>query len=117
MSLVLTMLTFTFQPNTWGFDYCDGCRECQCGLGSVTPQCGLRTGLCDCQPGVQGDKCDRCMPGHWNLGPNGCQSKSELWLMEGGQMCLCVSGVWVGEGGGGAHGAQSVTSVCLEPGA
>ena len=67
-----------FQPNTWGFDYCDGCRECGCGLGSVTPQCGLRTGRCDCQPGVQGEKCDQCLAGHWDLGPSGCRGKAEV---------------------------------------
>ena len=75
-SKLMVLVMLMFQPNSWGFDYCDGCRECECGIGSVTPQCGMRTGLCDCQPGVQGDKCDKCMPGHWNLGPNGCQGKT-----------------------------------------
>ena len=39
----------------------------------------MRTGVCTCQPGVEGGKCDRCMPGHWNLGPNGCQGKCSIW--------------------------------------
>ncbi|KAK7100839.1 laminin subunit alpha-like isoform X2 [Littorina saxatilis] len=59
--------------NTWGYEYCTGCRDCDCGMGSVSPQCDLRTGSCECQPGVQGAQCDKCLPGHWNLGPNGCQ--------------------------------------------
>ncbi|CAL1548003.1 unnamed protein product [Lymnaea stagnalis] len=70
--------------DSWGFDYCDGCRECNCGIGSVTSQCDLRTGICACQPGVEGEKCDRCKPGHWNIGINGCQ------------VCECLSAGAVG---------------------
>lgn len=51
---------------------------CECGLGSVTPQCDLQTGHCECQPGVQGSKCDQCQHGHWNLGPSGCQGEYTL---------------------------------------
>ncbi|RUS82429.1 hypothetical protein EGW08_009817 [Elysia chlorotica] len=60
-------------PNTFGFDLCDGCQDCKCGVGSVTRQCDQLTGICECQPGVEGEKCDRCKANHWNIGPNGCQ--------------------------------------------
>ncbi|GFS13654.1 laminin subunit alpha, partial [Elysia marginata] len=58
---------------TWGFNFCTGCRDCECGVGSVTQQCDLQLGYCTCQPGVEGEKCDRCKPNHWNIGPSGCQ--------------------------------------------
>ncbi|KAK3796923.1 hypothetical protein RRG08_032228 [Elysia crispata] len=71
-------------PNTWGFDYCAGCQDCKCGVGSVTGQCDQRTGICECQPGVEGEKCDQCQANHWNIGPSGCQ------------MCECLSDGAVG---------------------
>ncbi|XP_076440495.1 laminin subunit alpha-like [Babylonia areolata] len=85
-------------PNTWGFDYCDGCRECECGMGAVSAQCDLRTGRCQCQPGVEGEQCDRCMHGHWNLGPNGCLkcnclSGGAVGCDENTGSCVCLPGV------------------------
>uniref|UniRef100_A0A0B7BNE7 Laminin subunit alpha n=1 Tax=Arion vulgaris TaxID=1028688 RepID=A0A0B7BNE7_9EUPU len=61
------------RPNTWGYGFCDGCRDCNCGIGSVTPQCDQLTGNCQCQPGVEGEKCDKCQANHWNYGPGGCE--------------------------------------------
>ncbi|PVD23436.1 hypothetical protein C0Q70_16705 [Pomacea canaliculata] len=85
-------------PYTWGFNYCLGCRLCECGLGSVTPQCDLQTGHCECQPGVQGSKCDQCQHGHWNLGPSGCQecnclSDGAVGCDDKTGRCLCLPGV------------------------
>ncbi|XP_059144332.1 laminin subunit alpha-like [Physella acuta] len=70
--------------NTWGYDYCTGCKPCECGVGSVTGQCNLQTGVCSCLPGVEGEKCDKCKPYHWNYGINGCQA------------CDCLSNGTVG---------------------
>lgn len=55
--------------NTW---YCLRC-VCVCvRAGSVSPQCDDR-GMCACKPGVTGEKCDRCQPGHHSLTEAGCR--------------------------------------------
>ena len=75
-----------------------GCLSCNCSDASVSSQCDIETGECQCQPGATGAKCDRCqgdhrwpscsnscsgwnpiicclsLAGYWNLGPNGCDS-------------------------------------------
>ena len=64
--------------------------------------------------GAWGTKRDQCVPGTWGLTDVGVR----VGLADGRW-----ADVWVGGGGargvgvGGVDGAQSVTSVCLEPGA
>ncbi|KAJ8668735.1 hypothetical protein QAD02_010398 [Eretmocerus hayati] len=58
----------------YGFDSCEGCRPCNCGIASNSSQCADKDGRCACKPGVEGRACDRCMVGFWNYGPEGCQS-------------------------------------------
>lgn len=50
-----------------------GSLACGCNIGySVGVGCNSTTGLCECLPGVVGDKCDTC-PHRWVLIPNeGC---------------------------------------------
>ncbi|XP_075996096.1 laminin subunit gamma-1 [Genypterus blacodes] len=49
------------------------CLSCSCNpVGSVSPQCDSR-GVCACKPGVTGEKCDRCQPGHHSLTEAGCR--------------------------------------------
>ncbi|XP_074640335.1 laminin subunit alpha-like [Tubulanus polymorphus] len=79
-------------PYTWDYNSCEGCKHCQCGLGSVSPSCDVNTGQCECKHGVTGHKCDQCKEGFWNLTSNGCQS------------CQCV--------GLGAATCDRVTGVC-----
>ena len=43
-----------------------------CWTGAESSQCEVR-GVCHCKPGVMGDKCDRCQPNHFELGPEGCR--------------------------------------------
>ena len=31
------------------------------------------TGKCRCKPGVEGDKCDRCIPNYYDLTSEGCR--------------------------------------------
>ncbi|CAJ0584396.1 unnamed protein product, partial [Mesorhabditis spiculigera] len=57
----------------WGFDTCQGCRACHCGLASSSSQCHDQTGQCACLPGAAGLRCEVCENGFWNYGPNGCQ--------------------------------------------
>ena len=77
----IIILYFIFQPNTFGFDDCLGCRECNCEVASVSGQCDQVTGDCTCQPGVEGKYCDRCIEGWWNYGIDGCQSMIYLLLI------------------------------------
>ena len=45
------------------------CQECDCDrLG--TEECDHNTGECRCFPGVEGERCDRCMADHWGLDTN-----------------------------------------------
>ena len=42
-----------------------GCDLCRCDIGgSVTESCDQETGVCRCDTGVEGDKCDTCMFGY-----------------------------------------------------
>ncbi|KAL5112957.1 Laminin subunit beta-1 [Taenia crassiceps] len=63
----------------WNFraDNPDGCEECRCHmLGTLeNVGCDQVTGACTCKRFVEGEFCDRCMPGYFNLtaSPQGCQ--------------------------------------------
>lgn len=61
------------KPDTYGFDSCAGCRDCNCGLASVSTQCDSVTGQCTCMPGTEGNYCDQCSEGFWNYTAAGCQ--------------------------------------------
>lgn len=41
--------------------------------GSISSICDTYGGTCKCKPNVVGQKCDKCAPGTWEFGPNGCQ--------------------------------------------
>lgn len=69
----LILPKFFLQPDTYGFDSCAGCRDCNCGLASVSTQCDSITGQCTCMPGTEGNYCDQCSEGFWNYTAAGCQ--------------------------------------------
>ncbi|XP_065124896.1 laminin subunit alpha-2 isoform X2 [Paramisgurnus dabryanus] len=49
-----------------------GCVPCHCNsFGSKSFDCD-ESGQCRCQPGVSGQKCDRCAPGHFSFQEGGC---------------------------------------------
>lgn len=58
--------------NHFGFESCNGCQSCDCGLASEYSQCDENTGQCKCRAGVTGRKCDRCIAGFWNYDVDGC---------------------------------------------
>lgn len=52
--------------------------ECE---GKNDPEAGLVAGRCICKTNVQGQRCDTCKPGFWNLrrdDPDGCKGNTIL---------------------------------------
>ena len=49
------------------------CGKCDCAREG-TEECDHTTGECNCLAGVEGARCDTCMPDHWgyNSDPPGC---------------------------------------------
>ena len=59
----------------WNIDSGGGCDPCNCDpLGSLSQSCDLRTGRCDCRPGVTGHRCDVCRSNHYGFSPSGCST-------------------------------------------
>ncbi|XP_036405402.1 laminin subunit alpha-2 isoform X1 [Megalops cyprinoides] len=59
-------------PSTYNMQPARGCVPCNCNsFGSKSFDCD-ETGQCRCQPGVTGQKCDRCSPGHFGFQEGGC---------------------------------------------
>ncbi|XP_021350179.1 laminin subunit alpha-like isoform X1 [Mizuhopecten yessoensis] len=85
-------------PNTYGFDDCEGCRDCNCGLAASSLQCDLVSGQCSCQPGVTGLMCDECMDGYFDYTAAGCQkcdceSDGAMTCNPFTGVCQCLKGV------------------------
>ncbi|XP_048195748.1 laminin subunit beta-1 isoform X1 [Perognathus longimembris pacificus] len=48
---------------------------CECDpQGSLSSVCDPNGGQCQCRPNVVGRTCDRCAPGTFGFGPNGCKA-------------------------------------------
>nr|XP_014348008.1 PREDICTED: laminin subunit alpha-2 isoform X3 [Latimeria chalumnae] len=61
-------------PGTYGLQSSRGCVPCNCNsFGSKSFDCD-ESGQCRCQPGVAGQKCDRCAQGFYNFQEGGCTS-------------------------------------------
>ena len=60
-------------PGFFGLESGDECQECGCDpLGATDNQCDA-SGQCVCREGVEGEKCDRCKAGYFNLTLTGCR--------------------------------------------
>ncbi|XP_046984371.1 laminin subunit beta-1 isoform X1 [Schistocerca americana] len=58
-----------------GFYVHGGAFPCQCDpTGSVSAICSELGGACTCKPNVVGRRCDRCAPGTYGFGPEGCRA-------------------------------------------
>ncbi|XP_021926605.1 laminin subunit beta-1 isoform X2 [Zootermopsis nevadensis] len=58
-----------------GFYVHGGAFYCQCDpTGSVSALCTSLGGVCQCKPNVVGRRCDRCAPGTFGFGPEGCRA-------------------------------------------
>jgi len=57
------------------FDYnFNLCLACECDpTGSTSAICDSLGGKCTCKPNVDGRKCNRCAPGTYGFGPEGCK--------------------------------------------
>ncbi|KAL1456234.1 hypothetical protein WDU94_000979 [Cyamophila willieti] len=52
-----------------------GANPCDCDLtGSISGLCDSQGGTCTCKPNVVGRRCDRCAPGTYGFGPDGCKA-------------------------------------------
>ncbi|KMQ87954.1 laminin subunit beta-1, partial [Lasius niger] len=59
--------------NSIGYYVFDGAHSCECNpMGSRSLLCENYGGLCPCKPNVVGRRCDRCAPGTYGFGPEGC---------------------------------------------
>jgi laminin beta 1 len=59
-----------------GFTVYDGSFECGCDpTGSKSAICDPLGGQCSCKLNVVGRRCERCAPGTYGFGPQGCQRK------------------------------------------
>lgn len=67
-------------------------QPCNCDVGSASLQCNATTGVCDCDPGVIGEKCDQCDDTFKGLSPSGCVSCGCDIYGSVSQMCNKTSG-------------------------
>ena len=52
---------------------------CNCDpTGSLSTVCSNLGGHCQCKPNVMNRQCDRCKPGFYGFGPEGCKRMSFL---------------------------------------
>lgn len=50
------------------------CLACECDpTGSTSAICDSLGGKCSCKTNVVGRKCNRCAPGTYGFGPEGCK--------------------------------------------
>lgn len=71
-----TRLPKVCEPYYYSLSYIqyDGGQTCDCDpTGSESLMCNPLGGQCKCKPNVMGRTCDRCAPGYYGFGPEGCK--------------------------------------------
>lgn len=76
-------------PNSWGWQHRRGCRPCDCDHhGTFEPnKCNVYGGECQCRPGFDGRRCDRCAHGFFGYPacqPCGCNLAGSVVSVENG---------------------------------
>ncbi|CAD5118427.1 DgyrCDS7136 [Dimorphilus gyrociliatus] len=64
------------EQNFYGLDSGKGCTACLCnttGTKTGQGQCNVKSGQCDCNKGVSGLRCDKCIENHWGFSYSGCE--------------------------------------------
>ncbi|XP_071844628.1 laminin subunit alpha-2-like isoform X3 [Apostichopus japonicus] len=70
--------------------YFNGTLDCDCDLvGSLSIECDVQEGQCQCKPGVGGRRCDTCLPEFYAFGPTGC---TECSCSSENKVCDLVTG-------------------------
>lgn len=65
------------EENFYGLDTGKGCIACLCnttGTQTGKGQCDVASGQCECNEGVTGLRCDKCMENHWGFSYSGCKT-------------------------------------------
>ncbi|KAK7490606.1 hypothetical protein BaRGS_00018209 [Batillaria attramentaria] len=79
----------------------NGALPCRCDpMGSKSIECDPSGCQCPCKDNVVGRRCDKCAPGTWGFGPDGCQpcncheigSRDNFCNEQSGQ-CTCIQNV------------------------
>lgn len=79
----------------------NGALPCNCDpMGSLSLECDPNGGQCQCKPNVVGRRCDKCAPGTFGFGPEGCQpcncheigARDNFCNEQTGQ-CTCIQNV------------------------
>jgi hypothetical protein len=47
-------------------------------MGSLSSECEPAGGQCTCKPNVVGRRCNRCAPGTYDFGPDGCKRELKV---------------------------------------
>lgn len=70
----------------------NGCQFCHCNTyGAIDDgRCDNVTGKCECRPNVEGNMCEKCVEGYFNItSGQGCQVRCILHICE--NVCRYVS--------------------------
>lgn len=53
-------------------------HRCNCNpIGSISGDCDINSGQCECQPGVTGQHCDRCEVNFFGFSSSGCKREDK----------------------------------------